>query len=67
NRWKIWSYEHMYTKTNASAATNNFIKYMKSEKVQKNLVSDLGYISIHNMKVELTSDDQVIPIKGAEE
>ena len=40
---------------------------MKSEKVQKNLVSDLGYISIHDMKVELTSDDQVIPIKGAEE
>lgn len=67
NRWKIWSYEHMYTKPNASAATNNFIKYMKSEKVQKNLVSDLGYISIHDMKVELTSDDQVIPIKGAEE
>lgn len=67
NKWKIWSYEHMYTKKNASKATNQFIKYMTSATVQNNLVSDLGYISIHRMQVELTPDDKVIPIKGADQ
>lgn len=67
DNWKIWSYEHMYTKQNPSKAAKDFIKYMTSETVQNNLVSDLGYISIHSMKVELTPDDKVIPIKGAEQ
>jgi phosphate transport system substrate-binding protein len=63
DHWKIWSYEHMYTQPNANRATKAFLKYMTSKTVQKNLITDLGYISIHDMKVELTADDRVIPIK----
>ncbi|MFG1200478.1 hypothetical protein ODR38_09940 [Pediococcus acidilactici] len=49
NRWKIWSYEHMYTQLKTNSATRDFLKYMTSQTVQKNLVSDLGYISIHDL------------------
>ncbi|AKP67517.1 phosphate ABC transporter substrate-binding protein PstS family protein [Companilactobacillus ginsenosidimutans] len=52
NKWKIWSYEHMYTKGKANAATADFLKYMDSKDVQDTLVKKMGYISIHNMKVQ---------------
>lgn len=51
NKWKIWSYEHMYTKGQPNKATKAFLNYMTSNKVQKSLVKDLGYISISNMHV----------------
>ncbi|MQS44660.1 phosphate ABC transporter substrate-binding protein PstS family protein [Companilactobacillus mishanensis] len=59
NKWKIWSYEHMYTNGKAKNATADFIKYMDSESVQKDLVKKMGYISIHNMKVEKDSKGAV--------
>ncbi len=52
NKWKIWSYEHMYTKGKANAVTADFLKYMNSKDVQDSLVKKMGYISIHNMKVQ---------------
>lgn len=52
NKWKIWSYEHMYTKGKPNAATKAFLDYMKSDKVQKSLVKELGYLSISKMKVQ---------------
>ncbi len=60
NKWKIWSYEHMYTpkaKTNKTA--DKFIKYVLSDKVQKGLVQKLGYISIHDMKVQKNAKNVV--------
>ncbi|MTV81700.1 phosphate ABC transporter substrate-binding protein PstS family protein [Secundilactobacillus folii] len=51
NKWTIWSYEHMYTKGQPNKATQGFLKYMNSNKVQGSLVNKLGYISIHDMKV----------------
>ncbi|GAX06755.1 phosphate ABC transporter substrate-binding protein [Secundilactobacillus pentosiphilus] len=51
NKWTIWSYEHMYTKGQPNKATEGFLKYMNSGKVQNSLVHKLGYISIHDMKV----------------
>ncbi|WP_061775582.1 phosphate ABC transporter substrate-binding protein PstS family protein [Levilactobacillus senmaizukei] len=51
NKWKIWSYEHMYTKGKPDAATAAFLTYMNSKTVQDSLVKDMGYISIHDMKV----------------
>lgn len=59
NKWKLWSYEHMYTQKQPSKATEKFIKYMQSEKVQKALVTEAHYISIHDMKVEKTPDGKV--------
>jgi len=52
NKWKIWSYEHMYTKGDPKDATKKFIDYMKSDDVQKKLVKDMGYISTNDMKVQ---------------
>lgn len=51
NKWKIWSYEHMYTKGQPNKATAEFLKYMTSSEIQNSLVQKLGYISIHDMKV----------------
>ncbi|MGX4685627.1 phosphate ABC transporter substrate-binding protein PstS family protein [Vagococcus sp. JNUCC 83] len=52
NSWKIWAYEHMYTQKNASKNVLAFLDYMKSDDVQKNVVNELGYIAISDMKVE---------------
>ncbi|MBU7555313.1 phosphate ABC transporter substrate-binding protein PstS family protein [Pediococcus ethanolidurans] len=51
NRWKIWSYEHMYTKGKPDKQTQKFLNYIKSPSSQKQLITDLGYISIHDMQV----------------
>ncbi|MGM0237795.1 phosphate ABC transporter substrate-binding protein PstS [Enterococcus sp. AZ103] len=52
NAWKIWAYEHMYTKGEPTKLTKEFLDYMVSEHVQETIVSKLGYISISQMKVE---------------
>lgn len=52
NSWPIWSYEHMYTAKDPDPATAAFMKYMTSDDVQYELVPQLGYISIKDMKVE---------------
>lgn len=52
NAWKIWAYEHMYTKGEPTKLTKEFLDYMVSEHVQETIVSKLGYIPISQMKVE---------------
>lgn len=52
NDWKIWSYEHMYTKGKPSELTEEFLEYMLSPEVQKDIVGELGYIPVSSMKVE---------------
>ncbi|WP_338218105.1 phosphate ABC transporter substrate-binding protein [Lacticaseibacillus salsurivasis] len=59
NDWKIWSYEHMYTKGKANPATSAFLKYVTSNEVQTGPVKSLGYISISNMKVQKDSNNKV--------
>ena len=59
DKWKIWSYEHMYTNGKADGATAKFLEYMNSKDVQDSLVKDMGYISIHNMKVQKDSKGTV--------
>ncbi|MCK8607490.1 phosphate ABC transporter substrate-binding protein [Apilactobacillus ozensis] len=59
DKWKIWSYEHMYTQKNPSKDVQKFIEYLQSKNVQNNLVKKLGYISIHDMKVIKSSDNVV--------
>lgn len=61
NRWKIWAYEHMYTKGQPTGATKQFLNYMLSPAVQTNLVSRLGYISITRMQVKKSASNQVTP------
>lgn len=59
NSWKIWAYEHMYTQKEASEGTLNFVEYMKTEDVQKNVINKLGYIAISDMKVERDMDGTI--------
>ncbi len=62
NKWPLWSYEHMYTKGKPNKATAAFIKYVLSEKVQKDLVPKIGYISVHEMRVMRNSQNKVTKI-----
>ena len=59
NDWPIWSYEHMYTKGKPDSYTKQFLDYMMSDEVQKNVVAKMGYISIHSMKVTKDADGNV--------
>lgn len=59
NRWQIWSYEHMYTHQNGNQTTEKFIKYIQSAPVQRSLVTKLGYISIHDMKVNKNVNGEI--------
>nr|WP_265486598.1 phosphate ABC transporter substrate-binding protein [Lactobacillus sp. PV012] len=60
NAWPLWSYEHMYTKKKVNQKTKAFIKYMLSNKVQKDLIPNLGYISVNDMKVIRKSNNQIV-------
>lgn len=52
NDWKIWAYEHMYTKGKPDALTQDFLDYILSTEVQEEIVGKLGYIPVSKMKVE---------------
>lgn len=56
NRWPLWSYEHMYTRQVPSRATQEFIDFMQSKRVQQTLVEKAHYINIHDMQVQRTAD-----------
>lgn len=60
NRWKLWSYEHMYTKGKPRKNIKKFINYMLGKKVQDDLIPKLGYISINKMQVERDSNYHVV-------
>lgn len=61
NKWVIWSYEHMYTKGEPTGLTKDFLEYILSEEVQKNIVGKLGYISIATMEVHRDWEGNIIP------
>ncbi|MDR2464938.1 MAG: phosphate ABC transporter substrate-binding protein PstS family protein [Streptococcaceae bacterium] len=60
NDWKIWSYEHMYTKGQPQSLTKKFLDYMTSDSVQKTLIKQLGYIPISEMKVEKDASGAIV-------
>lgn len=66
NTWKIWAYEHMYTKGKPNKQTQQFLNYMNSDLVQDKLVKALGYIPINEMKVTKDENDKVISQTGVE-
>ncbi|MBH8603913.1 phosphate ABC transporter substrate-binding protein [Thermoactinomyces sp. CICC 10522] len=62
NKWKVWSYEHMYTNKNGknSKTENAFIQYILSGEGQA-LVKKMEYIPVSQMKVERDADGSVKP------
>lgn len=59
NNWTLWSYEHMYTKGEATGLTKEFLDFMLSDEVQNKIVEKTGYISINNMQVVKSADGTV--------
>ncbi|WP_342493019.1 phosphate ABC transporter substrate-binding protein [Bacillus sp. FSL W7-1346] len=51
-KYTIWAYEHSYTKGEPDGLAKQFLDYLMSDEVQKQIVKDQGYISVSNMKVE---------------
>lgn len=52
NSWRIWAYEHMYTRGMSRGEASKFITYMLGDDVQDGMVQKAGYISIHDMEVQ---------------
>lgn len=63
NQWKIWSYEHMYTKGKPTGKTKQFLNYMFSNITQHKMVKEMKYISIHDMHVQKSIDGKVTPVR----
>lgn len=54
----------MYTRGKPTGTTKHFLNYMLSAPVQRKMVKEMKYISIHDMRVKKTVNGKVIPIKG---
>jgi phosphate transport system substrate-binding protein len=61
NKWTVWSYEHMYTKGEPKGLTKEFLDYMLSEEVQKEIVPQLGYIPVSRMTIDRDVEGNVKP------
>lgn len=59
NQWRIWSYEHMYTKGQPKGLTKKFLAYVMSPAIQKKLVLKMGYVPITQMKVVRDANGKV--------
>lgn len=59
NQWRIWSYEHMYTKVQPKGLTKKFLAYVMSPAIQKKLVLKMGYVPMTQMKVVRDANGKV--------
>ncbi|MCM0594993.1 phosphate ABC transporter substrate-binding protein [Weissella uvarum] len=62
NKWKIWAYEHMYTKKNPNKATKQYVEFVKSDAMKKT-TKKLGYIPMSDMKVQKDDQNKVTKLK----
>lgn len=64
NRWKIWSYEHMYTTKNPNLLTRKFIAYLLSAAFQEREVKQMHYIPIQSMQYQQDAHGKVTKVRG---
>lgn len=62
NRWKIWSYEHLYTNGQPTGMTKEFLDYIMTAKVQNNVVKKLRYVPINEMQFQKDDKGNVTPV-----
>ncbi|WP_029508152.1 phosphate ABC transporter substrate-binding protein PstS family protein [Companilactobacillus versmoldensis] len=62
NRWKIWSYEHLYTNGKPTGMTKEFLNYVMTAHVQNNVVKKLRYVPINEMKFQKDAKGNVTPV-----
>ncbi len=62
NKWKIWSYEHLYTKGQPTGMTKDFLDFIMTEHVQKNVVEKMNYVPIQAMKYQKDYKGNITPV-----
>ncbi len=62
NRWKIWSYEHLYTNGQPTGMTKEFLDYIMTAKVQNDVVKKLRYVPINEMQFQKDDKGNVTPV-----
>ncbi|MGF7087998.1 phosphate transport system substrate-binding protein [Kroppenstedtia sanguinis] len=60
-KWKVWAYQHMYTpkESENQELAKAFIDYILSDEIQNDLIPQLGYIPVTQMKVERDASGKV--------
>ncbi|MDA1474831.1 phosphate ABC transporter substrate-binding protein [Bacillus changyiensis] len=51
-KFPVWAYQHSYTKGEPKGLAKKFLDYLKSEEIQKSIVTDQGYIPVTDMEVK---------------
>lgn len=62
NKWKIWSYEHLYTNGKPTGMTKDFLNYIMTDQVQNGVVKKLRYVPIKEMKFQKDAKGNVTPV-----
>ncbi|WP_371851220.1 phosphate ABC transporter substrate-binding protein [Companilactobacillus musae] len=62
NKWKIWSYEHLYTNGQPTGMTKKFLDYIMTDSVQKNVVRKMNYVPVKEMKYQKDYKGNVTPV-----
>jgi phosphate transport system substrate-binding protein len=57
--YPVWAYEHSYTKGEPNEIADAFLKYMKSDEFQNDVVPSMGYIAETKMQVERDAEGNV--------
>lgn len=63
NRWKIWSYEHLYTQKTLDQTTRNFLEFLYSPQVAR-LITAMKYIPTSEMQVQRDLNGKISPAKN---
>lgn len=51
-KYKVWAYEHSYTKGEAVGLAKEFLNYMMSDEIQDSIIPQMGYIPVSKMKIQ---------------
>lgn len=62
NKWKIWSYEHLYTNGQPTAMTKEFLEFIMTDEIQNKVVKKMNYVPINEMKYQKDYKGNVTPV-----
>jgi len=62
NKWKIWSYEHLYTNGKPTGMTKKFLDFIMTENIQTSVVRKMNYVPINEMKYQKDYKGNVTPV-----
>jgi len=62
NQWKIWSYEHLYTKGQPTGMTKKFLDFIMTDDIQTNVVRKMNYVPVKEMKYQKDYQGKITPV-----